>query len=325
MKLGVKRILLATASVVFLLFPVFRTTVFAADTAVPTAANILVDGVLTPFDAYNIGGNNYFKLRDMAYALNGGAKQFDVAWDAAAGTILLKTGAAYTPVGGEMSAGNGEAKTLTPANVKAQTDGAPVALSAYNIGGYNYCKLRDIGKTLHFGVRWDAATKSVTITTDTDYVEEGIISYMKSFGVYNTASDWFEAAELSQNDRYYYLKNGQSPGKTVSNISVESGRHRYASADYSLFRDAVYRGFLKQVSNDPDAGFLFGDSTTTAKGYTLYIFTIEYEGVGRTDRMYYIVDDYKYVLITETDLHDKSVADITTVAKTMADSFEWPH
>ena len=39
--------------------------------AVPTASTILLNGVPTAFTAYNIGGNNYFKLRDLAYALNG--------------------------------------------------------------------------------------------------------------------------------------------------------------------------------------------------------------------------------------------------------------
>jgi hypothetical protein len=146
---------------------------------------------------------------------------------------------------------------------------------------------------------------------------------MKAFGAYSTTTDWFESTELSQNDRYYYLKRGQSPGRTVSMISVENGRHRYAAEEHANFRDAVYRQLLKQVSNDPSAGFLLGNGATTAKGYTLYTFTIEYDGVGRTDRMYYIVGDYKYVLITETDYHDKNVADITVAAKAIADSFEW--
>ena len=33
------------------------------------------------FEAYNINGSNYFKLRDVAYAMNGTSKQFDVRWN----------------------------------------------------------------------------------------------------------------------------------------------------------------------------------------------------------------------------------------------------
>jgi hypothetical protein len=321
MKFALRNMLLASIAAVFFAFPV---AAFAADTAAPTAANIFVSGALTRFDAYNINGNNYFKLRDIAYALSGSAKQFEVTWDAAAGAVLLKPGAAYTIVGGEMSEGDGELRELVPADVDIRLGDVSETLVAYNIYGYNYFKLRDIGRLLDFGVNWDAAAKSVAIVPDAGYVEEGLIFYMKSFGAYSIISDWPESAELSQNDRYYYLKNGRAYSENASRILVESGRHRYIGNDYPAFREATYRRLLKQAANDPDVGFLFGDGSTTARGYTLYIFTIEYDNVERTDRMYYIVGDYKYVLITEMDYHDKNAADIGAAARAVADSFEWP-
>ena len=39
------------------------------------------DGKEVQFEAYNINGSNYFKLRDVAYAMNGTSKQFDVRWN----------------------------------------------------------------------------------------------------------------------------------------------------------------------------------------------------------------------------------------------------
>jgi hypothetical protein len=57
-------------------------------TAKPTTANVLVNGIAVKFEAYNIGGNNYFKLRDLAMALSGTGKQFDVSWDAAENAIF---------------------------------------------------------------------------------------------------------------------------------------------------------------------------------------------------------------------------------------------
>ena len=36
-------------------------------------------------------------------------------------------------------------------------DGREVQIEAYNIGGNNYCKLRDIGKAVGFNVSYDAA------------------------------------------------------------------------------------------------------------------------------------------------------------------------
>ena len=53
----------------------------AAFTAAPTASAVIVDGRSITFDAYNIAGYNYFKLRDLALQLNGTPKQFAVGWD----------------------------------------------------------------------------------------------------------------------------------------------------------------------------------------------------------------------------------------------------
>lgn len=60
--------------------------------AVRTGASIRLDGQSFAPQAYTIGGNNYFKLRDLGAALG-----FGVDWDAASGTVLLTTGAAASP------------------------------------------------------------------------------------------------------------------------------------------------------------------------------------------------------------------------------------
>ena len=46
-------------------------------TATPTNSTVLVNGKSIAFDAYSINDNNYLKLRDLAYILNGTEKQQD--------------------------------------------------------------------------------------------------------------------------------------------------------------------------------------------------------------------------------------------------------
>lgn len=137
--------------------------------ATRTASSVLVNGEKKNFDAYSIGGNNYFKLRDLAYVLNGTEKQFGVGWNGADNAITLTSGAAYTPVGGEMAAGSSAAPSVAPASAKVLVDGKEVSLTAYSIGGNNYFKLRDIGELFNFGVGWDGATSTITIDTTTGY------------------------------------------------------------------------------------------------------------------------------------------------------------
>lgn len=54
-------------------------------------------------------------------------------------------------------------------------DGTRVDLTAYNIGGYNYFKLRDIADLVDFGVEWDPETSSIQIDTTVGYQGEGAV------------------------------------------------------------------------------------------------------------------------------------------------------
>ncbi len=137
--------------------------------ATPTASTVQVDGKTVNFDAYNIGGANYFKLRDLAYVLNGTQKQFAVEWDASANAISLISGQPYEPVGGEMTAGSGGNQSPVRTTSKILLNGAAVSMEAYNIGGNNYFKLRDVGVALNFGVDWDAGANTVIINTSKGY------------------------------------------------------------------------------------------------------------------------------------------------------------
>ena len=56
-------------------------------TATPTTAAVYIDGVRANLRAYNIGGNNFFMLRDLGEALG-----FDVGWDEEARAVLISSG-----------------------------------------------------------------------------------------------------------------------------------------------------------------------------------------------------------------------------------------
>ena len=53
-------------------------------------------------------------------------------------------------------------------------DGREVQIEAYNIGGSNYCKLRDIGKAVGYNVSYDAAENAVRINTGEPYAEDAL-------------------------------------------------------------------------------------------------------------------------------------------------------
>ena len=147
----------------------------AADTvtAQPTASTVYINGTAVAFEAYTIAGSNYFKLRDLAYALNGTPKQFAVGYDEATKAVTLTSGGAYTAVGSEMAKGDGKAKTATPTPSRIYFNGKELNLTVYNIGGNNFFKLRDLMEVLNVFVGYDDATKAITLDTSKGYEQPG--------------------------------------------------------------------------------------------------------------------------------------------------------
>lgn len=136
--------------------------------AIPTTSAVLVNGTPVSFQAFNINGNNYFKLRDLGKALSGTAKQFEISYDNINNAISMTTGKQYTPVGGELTTnGNTAEQTAVLSSASVYINGSKADLTAYTINGYNYYKLRDIATVLDFGVTFNNNT--IGIDTSTGY------------------------------------------------------------------------------------------------------------------------------------------------------------
>lgn len=138
----------------------------------PTASKIYVDGKEMEFEAYNIDDNNHFKLRDIAKAISGSAKQFEVEWNQEKGAINLISNKPYTEVGGEMVLGDQTVKKAQQTKSTIYVNGQDFGFTAYTINDNNYFELRDLGLIFNFDVSWDAETNSILIETDKDYTDD---------------------------------------------------------------------------------------------------------------------------------------------------------
>ena len=151
--------------------------------AVLSPQKLTVDGKPIECEKYNIGGSNYFKLRDLAYVLSGTASQFAVGYDAASATVSITTGVAYTPNGTELAAGTDNAATAQPSAQTILIDGAERSdLTAYNIGGSNFFQLRELGAALDFSVDYDAGTNTAVVRSG-EAVLDGELQSAKALGL----------------------------------------------------------------------------------------------------------------------------------------------
>ena len=86
------------------------------------------DGKTIACEKYNIDGSNYFKLRDIAWLVNGTGSQFSVGYDEVRKTVSIVTGAEYVPNGSEMDLSGGDkSATAVPSAQTVLIDGATSA------------------------------------------------------------------------------------------------------------------------------------------------------------------------------------------------------
>ena len=175
-------------------------------TAYPRSIAAFIDNRALTFEAYNIEGYNYLKLRDIAAALNGTDKQFSVGWNASENAVIIKTDTPYEAAAAtatatsastaassttssaasaasstKNAASSSAASAASPADAQAQTqtvtrsrsriyiDGAYIEFDAFNINGNNYLKLRDFALALDFAVHWIESEKTIIIKTTERY------------------------------------------------------------------------------------------------------------------------------------------------------------
>lgn len=151
----------------------FSTTALAASpiNAKPTTSTVLVNGSPIAFQAYEINGNNYFKLRSLAVALNNTTKQFNVVWDGQNDSINLFIGQGYIEQADDMAVKVTGARQAVPNTSAVYVDGVKNNLTAYTIDGHNFVKLRDVMALLNVGTEWDGANNTIRLDTSKVYEE----------------------------------------------------------------------------------------------------------------------------------------------------------
>jgi hypothetical protein len=139
----------------------------ATDTSI-SSQKLTVDGVSKTLNAYNINGNNFVKIRDIASLISGTTKQFSVSYNEANKVVVLLSKSYYTSNGQE-NVTLGRAKEIAVSTQSVYLDGSPVGIMSYNIDGNNYVMLRDLAMLFNFGLSYDSTSETVKIVTTTSY------------------------------------------------------------------------------------------------------------------------------------------------------------
>ena len=152
----------------------------------------------------------------------------------------------------------------------------------------------------------------------TDLAVENL--YNKNFGSYTILDGWIENKEHSTRNKFFYVKKGQEQYETPNNISVNVGTNKYAENEHEKFKTAILNQLSMQIGNSQDIT-INATGSNTENGYILYTFSVHEPEVETIQ--YYIVGDYKYVLVHETIFDNDGKNETDNAAKEIINSFKW--
>lgn len=146
-------------------------------------------------------------------------------------------------------------------------------------------------------------------------------SYSKNFGTYKVPSNWIESKEHSTNSKFFYVLKGQENESRPNNISINKDTNKYSAYEHDKFKNAIMQQLSMQVGSRKDVT-IKANGSTTDNGYVVYTFIIYESDNNITTTQYYIVGDYKYILVHETVFGNNSL-ETDNVAKKIVNSFKW--
>ena len=143
---------------------------------ISTTQAVTVNGEKVDFEGFNIEGFNYFKLEDVAAAVDKNVtfdgKTFTIEEAPAEETTAPTEATEETPAEAtaeETAKATEEAPAEEEAAVEEGTEETTdVEYSSIEVEGVEYFKLRDLADIIGFGVDYDAATSTVVITTEAE-------------------------------------------------------------------------------------------------------------------------------------------------------------
>lgn len=133
-----------------------------------SSQKVILNGTSKDLYAVNINGNNFIKLRDIAYLLNGTSKQINISFNTSTNAAYLASRTAYTSMDGSE---NTAIKLANP-QISAQSfylDNASIYPVAYNINRNNFVNLRQLCAVLDIGLTYSSATNTITLNTANSY------------------------------------------------------------------------------------------------------------------------------------------------------------
>jgi len=150
-----RRIFFATILVsLFFAVPTYAQTDYSSNIgvhAIPASRDMVVGGEVVTLPFYHIGSESFFRLRDIAYVLNGTDARFIVGWDGEINAVFIVGGQPYITRGDELAPLNAYILSDVSESADIFVDGKKADFTAYLIDGSHFVMLEQIST---MGFNW---------------------------------------------------------------------------------------------------------------------------------------------------------------------------
>ena len=141
---------------------------------------------------------------------------------------------------------------------------------------------------------------------------------LTGFGKYNIPNNYMLRKDHSTARKYFFVNKKDRTSNRPNNISVEGGTNRYSKDDHMNFKQAIMMQLLSQAKMFNAT--VNGSGINSKNGNIVYKFVLK--GSSQTTIQYYIVGDYKYLLVHET-IFDDNINDVDKAAMYIVNSYVW--
>lgn len=186
-----------------------------------SGAQVFINDSSVSISGYVIGGNTYYKLRDLAYALRDTSSRFDVVWNAGENRVEVYSQRPYSGEKETNQAGWWEQSVrAVQADALLTVDGKTVEVTAYNIDGSNYYKLRDLGGLLSFSVNWLEESGIICLYTLDEHMllAESTAGSTRRMSAAVSTERWSRLVKsyLYQDGNLFYAVEGEPSGNVLA-------------------------------------------------------------------------------------------------------------
>lgn len=143
---------------------------------------------------------------------------------------------------------------------------------------------------------------------------------LSGYGKYSVPRNAVLRKDHSNYRKLFFVKSIDKNNSMPNNISVEGGTNKYSKEEHELFKKAILNQLYMQSSRHSGAQ-ITASGSKTKNGDILYTFNMKDSNT--LTRQYYIVGDYKYVLVHETILNGEEDRALDNMAKYIINTFRW--